>query len=202
MRRARKIFSRACLPGLVFILSAWAAGCAPTLAAPTESQSALVIGRVFVNYARADNIWRFPAGAVAEGILVEMEKRGTRDLINALTEEDGYFFLPNIAPGVYDVRRVSITTVVPGASGNYGVSVQQFAIPAGTLVFSPAPGKVGYVGTVVVDVDDRGFTSVREASDDTAATAYFSRKWAKSPWAAREMIPLRAKPAASQGPRL
>jgi hypothetical protein len=97
---------------------------------------------------------------------------------------------------------VSVTTVVPGGTGNYGVSVQQFAIPAGTLVFSPTPGKVGYAGTVVVDVDERGFTSVKAASDDTAARAYFSRKWAKSPWAAREMIPLRAKPAAAEGSRL
>lgn len=199
MRCARKIFPRACLLGVVFVLSAWAAGCAPTLAPPAQSESALVIGRVVVNYARASNVWHYPPGAVTEGILVELEKRGTRDLVNALTEEDGYFFIPNIAPGVYDVRRLSISSVAPAGSVTYTVSVQQFAIPAGTVVFSPSPGKVGYAGTVVVEVDDRGFTSVKAASDDAAASAYFSQKFAKSPWAAREMIPLHAKPAAAQG---
>lgn len=64
------------------------------------------------------------------------------------------------------------------------------------LVFSPVPGKVGYAGGIVVDADERGVGTASEASDDAGAREYFLRNVAKSPWAVREMISLRSRPAA------
>lgn len=195
MRRARKICSLAAIAALPAILSLWAGGCAPALVAPAGSESSLVIGRVIINNRRELALGRMPPGTIKEGILVELESVDKRSVVRVVTDEEGYFFLPNIQPGAYDVRQINISSVVAGGRGAYETTTERFAVSQGTLAFSPAPGKVGYAGTIVVDIDERGFGRATNASDDAAARDYFLQTWAKSPWASREIISLRAKPA-------
>jgi hypothetical protein len=129
--------------------------------------------------------------------LVELFSQDMRTIVRVSTDEEGYFFLPNIPSGVYDVAQVSIGNIaVIGWRGSYMTTVERFVIPAGMLVFSPVPGKVGYAGGIFVDVDERGVGTASEASDDAGAREYFLRNVAKSPWAVREMISLRSRPAA------
>jgi hypothetical protein len=191
----RRVFSRASFAALSAILALWAAGCAPALVAPVDSESSLVIGRVIINNRRELALGRMPPGTIKEGILVELESVDKRTVVRVTTDEEGYFFLPNIPPGAYEVRQINISSVVMGWRGVYETSTERFTIPQGMLAFRPTPGKVGYAGTVVVDIDERGFARTTEAPDDAAARDYFLRTWAKTPWASREMISLRAKPA-------
>ncbi len=112
------------------------------------------------------------------------------------TDEEGYFFLPNIPSGIYDLAQVSFGNIAMSGRGSYMSTVERYAIPTGTLAFSPSPGKVGYVGGIIVDVDERGFGTASQAPDEAGARDYFFRNWAKSPWAARELISLRSRPTA------
>lgn len=193
MRRARKI-SPPVIATLSLILF-WVAGCAPALVAPTDSESSLVIGRIIVNNRRELALGRMPPGTIKAGILVELESVDKHALVRAVTDEEGYFVLPNIQPGAYELRQINISSVITGYRGTYESTTERFSVPQGMLTFRPAPGKVGYAGTVVVEIDERGFGRVAEASDDSAARSYFLQTWAKTPWASREMISLRAKPA-------
>jgi hypothetical protein len=194
MRRAEKIFSRAAIAALA-VLGLWASGCAPALVAPVDSESSLVIGRVIINNRRELALGRMPPGTIKEGILVELESVDKRTVVRVTTDEEGYFFLPNISPGAYDVRQVNIGSVIMGWRGTYESNMERFTVPQGMLSFRPAPGKVGYAGTIVVDIDERGFGRTTEAPDDAAARDYFFRTRGKTPWASREVISLRAKPA-------
>jgi hypothetical protein len=198
MRRAEKIFSRAGIAGLSALLSLWAAGCSTSLVAPADSQSALVIGRVMITYTWELSLGRMRPGTNKEGILIELENREKHTVVRATTDDEGYFFIPNMAAGAYELRRVTIAGSFMDWRGAYVTSEEQFSISQGTLAFSPAPGKVGYVGTVLVEVDEKG-SRTKAAPDDAAAKDYFLRTWAKSPWASREVISLRAKPAPAGG---
>jgi hypothetical protein len=189
---------RSLLAGMAALAAVFVAGCASELLAPANSESALVIGRIEINYGPKSGMAPFTDGVVKEGILVELEMQGRRELVSVTTDAEGYFFLPNLPRATYDLRRVSSGSVTPYVRGGYSVSLQRYGIDSGTLVFTPAPGKVGYAGGVVVDVDDRGFSSVREAPDEAAARDYFFKNWGKSAWALREMISLRPKPATRQ----
>jgi hypothetical protein len=199
MRRAGKIFSRAGIAGLSAVLSLWAAaGCSTPLVAPAGSESALVIGRVMVTYTWELALGRMRPGTNKEGILVELEDRDKHTVVRATTDEEGYFFIPNITAGAYELRRVIVGVTFADYRGGYVTTEDKFSISQGTLAFSPSPGKVGYVGTVLVEVDERGFRT-KTAPDDAAAKDYFLRTWAKSPWASREVLSLRSKPAPAGG---
>ncbi len=194
MRRARKIFSQVLLLGLGLMLFA-SAGCAPVLIGPAGSESSLVFARIIINNRRELALGRMPSGTIKEGILAELESVDKRTVVRAVTDEEGYFFLPNIAPGAYELRQINISSVVMGWRGAYETTTETYSIPQGTLAFSPVPGKVAYAGMVVVDIDERGFGRSTPAADEAAARDYFSRALGKSPWASREMVSPRPKPA-------
>ena len=48
------------------------------------------------------------------------------------------------------------------------------------------PGKVTYIGTLNIDVSDRGESKIREVREDDRTKAYFRQKYAASPWSTRE----------------
>jgi clan AA aspartic protease (TIGR02281 family) len=179
-------------------LFGWVTGCAPTLVEPTESTSALVIGRVIIDYRQQEDFFgALPAGIIKEGIAVEVESWDRRQLFNVRTDEEGYFFIPNIpSNNTYHVRRLSVERGSGAPRGGLILSTRGFQLGVGTLAFTPVAGKVGYVGTVIVDVDERGITDTRELREAQQARAHFIQKWRGSGWTARELVSAGTKLAA------
>jgi hypothetical protein len=195
MRPAWKISPQAWFVAFLFLLWACASGCAPALVEPAGSSSALVIGRVVVHYERKSLSGEIAQITVKDSLVVEFVNRERRGVVSVATDEEGYFFLPNIRAGAYELSRVRIEKIVAALGGSATKTTYEFKLPPGRLAFSPVQGKVAYAGGVVLYVNDRGFSSGREEADAEGAKNHFFRKWAASPWAAREMIPLRSKPA-------
>jgi hypothetical protein len=162
---------------------------------PAGSRSALVIGRVVIHYERKSISGEIVHLTWKESIVLEFVNRERPGTVSVATDEEGYFFLPNIRAGAYELRQVRIQNIVAAIGGTATKTTYEFKIPPGVLSFSPVLGKVAYSGGVVLYVDERGFSSGTVDVDAESARVYFLRKWAATPWAAREMVPLRSKPA-------
>jgi hypothetical protein len=122
-----------------------------------------------------------PLGVVEKGLEVEVESHDGKQIFNATTGEQGYFLLPNILPRTYYVRRVIIEGESGRARERRGQEVRR-------LNFTPVPGKVLYVGTLIIDLSERGFSTLREMREDERAKAYFLQTYGTSPWASRAFV--------------
>ena len=177
---------------VIFLLPWLTGSCAPTLTGPLELNSSLVMGRVVIDNKHSGAfLGLLPLGVVEEGIEVEVESRDGRQVFNATTGEQGYFLIPNIPPGSYYVRRVTL-------EGRYtGVGREKRGQEMRSLSFTPVPGKVEYIGTVIVEISERGFSTVREVRDEERARTYLLQKYGPSPWATREFVAGGPKPVPS-----
>src|SRR5262245_47046467 len=171
------------LATFAFLFGPFFTGCAPTLLAPTEPNSSLVIGRVTINNQNRGAFYgALPLGVVESGIVVEVESRDKKQIFKATTEDQGYFFLPNLPPNIYYIRRVIFEGSL--ASGE----TEKSGYEARRLTFTPVPGKISYAGTLIVDISERGLATIREVRDEDKVKAYFYQKYAASPWAAKEFV--------------
>jgi hypothetical protein len=150
---------------LLFLLSACAAGCAASLVEPAGSSSALVIGRVVIHYERKSVSGEIVHLTKKESIVLEFINRERRGTVNVATDEEGYFSLPNIRAGAYELRQARVENIVVAVGGSATKTTYEFKIPPGWLSFSPVQGKVAYAGGVVIYVNERGFSSATEEVD-------------------------------------
>jgi hypothetical protein len=98
-----------------------------------------------------------------------------------LQKNKDIFVIPNIRPNTYYVRRVTIEGESGRARERRGQEVRR-------LSFTPVPGKVVYIGTLFIDLSDRGFSTLREMREDERAKAYFLQTYGTSPWASRAFV--------------
>lgn len=166
----------------ILFLSGWITSCAPILTGPIEPSSSLVIGRVVINNKYGGQYGLLPLGIVDQGIEVQVQSRDGRQEFQIVTQEQGYFIIPNIPPNTYYIERATLegsrSTV---GKETYGLVLRQ-------PNFTPVPGKIRYIGTLFVELSERGVSKVREVREDDRARAYFFQKHPGAPWASREFV--------------
>lgn len=196
MRTRSKIAYRVNLLLPALLLWELVTSCAPTftLVGPTEPNSSLVIGRVVV-FNKFSGAYRglLPLGNIDQGIEVEVESLETNHVLKAITQEQGYFFIPNISPNIYHIRRVSIeggvATSAPGPFpgwGTFGGASEKYGVGLGDVVFRPVPGKIAYLGALNIEISEGGDSMSKVAWEEEQARSYFFDRHGGSPWASRE----------------
>jgi len=161
--------------------------CAPFLVGPSDPNSSLVIGRIVVDnkYPGAFH-GLLPLGVLDKGLEIEIETREGKGYLKVTTEEQGYFIIPNLSSNTYHV----LSVILEGSRS--GGDKERFAPRLRRPTFTPVPGKVTYIGTLYVDISDRGESKIREVREDDKAKTYFLQKYAASPWSTREFVSLGA----------
>ena len=169
-------------------------GCAPFLAGPFDSNSSLVIGRIVMNNNFAGNFSGIlPQGVIEKGLEIEVESRDGKEIHNITTGDNGYFLIPNISQNSYYVRRVAF-------EGSRNNQRERRSQDVRRLSFVPVPGKVLYIGSLFIDVSDRGFATYRETHEDEMAKAHFFRALGSSPWASRTFFTAGSTPVVKATP--
>lgn len=174
----------------ILILGGFITSCAPTLVGPIEPNSSLIIGRVVINNQYRGQYGALPLGTVEKGIEVEVESLDRSQQFSVTTEDEGYFFLPNIPPSTYQIVSVRIegTTTGRGDRERYGIMMRRFT-------FTPIPGKIAYIGSLIIDLPEDRRLKLRETREDDRAKTHFYQRYAASPWAARELTGIGPRPA-------
>ncbi len=164
----------------VLVLCGLITSCAPTLVSPTDPNSSLVIGRIVINNKHSGRYFGIlPLGTLDQGLEVEVESRDESQFFKVVTEEQGYFFIPNIPPNRYQVRKVSI-------EGFSGSQRERRGIGMRRLNFTPVPGKIVYIGTLFIDFSEREKKKIREVREEEKARAYLREKHGDSAWTSRK----------------
>jgi hypothetical protein len=170
--------------------------CALSLAGPIEPASSLVIGRVVVNNKYPGDYGILPQGILREGLEVLIGTRDGSRIFKVTTEEEGYFLIPNIPPDTYYVLMVNLV----GTRGVTRRETESLGVAIRTFPFTAVPGKIGYIGTVMIDLSELKVYKVREVREYEIARAHFLEKHRDSTWASREFIALAQRPVSgSQG---
>ncbi len=170
----------------VLVLCGLITSCALTLVSPIDPNSSLIIGRVVIDNKYSGNQGALPLGVVDVGIEVEVESRDESQYFKVTTEKQGYFFIPNIPQNTYQVSGAWFEGVF--GSGKHD-DWDRYRIGLRRLNFTPAPGKIIYIGSLFVELSERAVKKVREARENEKAKAYFLQKHGDSMWASREFIP-------------
>lgn len=123
-----------------------------------------------------------PMGVLDKGLDIEVESHDGKQYLKATTEDQGYFLVPNLAPNTYQVLGV----IIEGHRSDG--SKERFAPRLRRLTFTPVPGKITYIGTLYIDISDRGESKIREAREDEGAKTFFRQKYAASPWSTRDFV--------------
>ena len=174
---------------LFFLCFGTVLSCTPFLVGPSDRNSSLVIGRIVVDNKYPGGLSGIlPRGMLDKALDLEVETRDGKQQFKVTTEEEGYFLLPNLPPNTYHV----LSVVIEGYRTNG--AKERYAPRLRRPIFTPVPGKITYIGTLFLDISDRGEMKVREVREDDKVKSYFFQKYAGSPWSAREF--------ASVGPRL
>jgi hypothetical protein len=155
--------------------------CTSYLVGPNEPNSSLVIGRIVVDNKYPGGLsGLLPLGMLDKALDVEVETRDGKQYFKVTTEEQGYFLIPNLPPNSYHL----LSVIIEGRRSDG--SNERYAPRLRRPIFTPVPGKVTYIGTLYIDLSDRGESKIREVREDDRAKTYFLQKYAASPWSARE----------------
>lgn len=179
---------------LLVIISLFCVGCAPFLLGPVDQNSSLVIGRVVIDNKFAGDFYGLlPLGVLEKGLEIEIESRDGKEIFTATTGENGYFLFPNISANSYQVRRVTFEGVRSNQRERRSQGVRR-------LDFTPVPGRVLYIGSLFIDLSERGIATYRETREDERAKAYFYQAFGTSPWTSRSFVALGPTPAVKVAP--
>jgi hypothetical protein len=166
--------------------------CAPLLVGPGDQNSALVMGRVVVDNKFPGNFYGLlPQGIIEKGLELEVESREGNEILKVTTGENGFFLIPNISQKSYYLRRVSFEGARSGQRERRSQEVRR-------LNFTPVPGRVLYVGSLFIDLSERGFATYREVREDERARAYLFQTFGTSPWTSRAFVTLGASGSGAQ----
>lgn len=158
------------------------AACTTYLAGPSSPNSSLVIGRIVVDNKFPGEFRLLPLGVLDKGVDVELESLDGKQYFKVTTEEQGYFLVPNLPPEAYHVLGV----IFEGRRNDGAAERLRPRLRRPT--FKPVPGTVTYVGSLFLDISERGESKVRELREDEQAKSYFRQKHGTSPWGTREFV--------------
>jgi hypothetical protein len=160
-----------------------AAGCTPYLMGPSDQNSSLIIGRVILDNKFVGHFYGLlPVGTVEKGLEIEVLSRDGKQTFKATTEEQGYFFVPNLPPNTYLISRITIE------GGSSRGEKERYTLPVRRPVFTPVTGKVTNIGTLLVEVSEKQEHKIREARDEEKTKSYFLQRYSQSPWSSREFV--------------
>jgi len=176
------VSAKVCFLLLVIVSIGLLTGCAHVLVGPTDPDSSLVIGRIVIKNKYRGQRGLLPLGNVKQGIEIDVQITDMGQPFKVTTERQGYFFIANMPPKFHYVRRVKFEGREP--DGAY----EWFSMPMQKLYFKSVPGKVVYIGTLIIELNKESYRKTREIWENEKAKAYFLQKYGDSPWAAREFI--------------
>lgn len=177
-----------CLLLPLLLLCGSITACAPSLVNPIEPNSALVMGRVNINNKYTGGRLLLPIGIIDHPIEVEVWARDESQVFKAKTERQGIFFIPNLPPNTYVLRRLTVERHTGNRQETQHIDVNR-------PIFTPVPGKIAYIGTLLVDVSEKGVMTASEVREDDRAKAYFVEKYGASLWGSREFVAPGSRPA-------
>jgi hypothetical protein len=167
----------------VVVLLGSIAACTPFLAGPSDQNSSLVVGRIVVDNKFPGGLsGLLPLGVLDKSLEVEIESRDGKQYSKVLTDEQGYFFAPNLPANAYHV----LSVIIEGHRSDG--SRERYAVRLRRPTFTPTPAKVTYIGTLYLSISDRGESQLKEAQEDSQAKAFFLQRYSGSPWSTREFV--------------
>ncbi len=172
------------LLSLFFFLSGLIGGCAATLTDPIGPDSSLVMGRIVINNKYPGKLGLIPMGTVERGITLEFKNKSETLLIRAITDDRGYFVVPNIPLNTYFLNRVIFE------GGNPGDEETMYLATNRGSFFVPVRGQIVDLGTFLLDISDTAQVILKYSSPNSkAAKAYLSRRHGGTPWLKRKFNP-------------
>ena len=167
-----------------FFLSGLIGGCAATLTDPIGPDSSLVIGRVVINNKYPGRLGLMPMGTVERGITLEFKNKSETLLIRVITDNGGYFVVPNIPRNTYFLSRVIFK------GGNPGDEETMYLAANKEAFFVPVRGQIVDLGTFLLDISDTAQVTPKYRSPNPeAAKAYLARRHGGTPWLKRKFNP-------------
>ena len=167
-----------------FFLSGLIGGCAATLTDPIGPESSLVIGRVVITNKFSGKLGLMPMGTVEQGILIEIKNKKGTLLIRAITDNRGYFVVPNIPVNTYFLNRLIFKGGNPGDEETMYLGTNKGAF------FVPVRGQIVDLGTFLLDISDQAEVTPKYHRPNPEATkAYLAKRHGGTPWLKRKFNP-------------
>ncbi len=140
------------------------------------------MGRIVIKNKYRGQRGLLPLGNVKQGIEIDVQITDIGQPFKVTTERQGYFFIANMPPKFHYVRRVKFEGREP--DGAY----EWFSMPMQKLYFRAVPGKVVYIGTLIIELNKESYRKTREIWENEKAKTYFLQKHGDSRWAKHQFI--------------
>jgi hypothetical protein len=141
----------------------------------------MLMGRVLINNGYRGRNGLLPMGLQAKSIQVEIRSEGWERIARGSTDEEGYFFVPNLPPGDYYLRSVAFDVVSEKRTDGMRFSVQFLKARVGVKT-------VTYLGTLLVEVSREGEFHFKELHDAEKARQWLLKAMGGTGWETCEFI--------------
>jgi hypothetical protein len=153
------------------------------------------MGRALINNGYRGRNGLLPLGLQAERLQVEFRSQDGDRVARGSTDSEGYFYIPNLAPGVYYWRSVALEIVTDKKADG-----MRFA--AHFLKAEVQPQTVTYLATLVVEVSKSGEFQLKELHEPEKARRSLARSLAGTGWETREFVSMPQSTAAPPSGKL
>ena len=150
----------------------------------------MLMGRVLINNLYRGRNGMLPIGLQAKNIQVEIHSEDSQRVARGTTDEEGYFFVPNLAPGDYYLRSVAFDVVSYKRTDGMQFLVRFLKARIGAKT-------VTYLGTLLVEVSKEGEFHFKELHETEKARQQLLKVMSGTGWEAREFV---SAPASSVVP--
>ena len=170
-------------------------GCAQTKTSPASVEGSMLMGRVLINNFYRGRNGLLPVGLLAKDIQVEFHSEDSARIARGRTDEEGYFFLPNLAPGDYYLRSVAFEVVVDKKTDDLRFLVRFLKARAEVKT-------VTYLGTLLVEVSKEGEFNFKELHEAEKGRQRLLKVMAGTGWDACEFVSAPPSPVIPPGGQL
>ena len=141
----------------------------------------MLMGRVLINNLYGGRNGLLRVGLLAKDIQVEFHSEDSARIARARTDEEGYFFVPNLAPGDYYLRSVAFEVVVEKKNDDLRFLVRFLKARAEAKT-------VTYLGTLLVEVSKEGAFHFKELHEAEKGRQRLLKVMAGTGWDACEFV--------------
>jgi hypothetical protein len=165
-------------------------GCAQIKTSPAPVEGSMIMGRVLINNIYRGRYGLLPIGLQAKSIQIEIHSEDSQRIARGSTDEEGYFFVPNLAPGDYYLRSVAFDVVSNARTDGMRFLVRFLKARIGAKT-------VTYLGTLLVEVSKEGEFHFKELHEAEKARQRLLKVMGGTGWEACEFV---SAPASSVVP--
>jgi hypothetical protein len=169
------------VPHLLILLWLVPYGCAALQNTPKSSESSMLMGRVLINSAYRGRYGLLPLGLQAQKIQVEVRSDDGERVARESTDSEGYFFMPELPPGDYYWRSVTVEVFFEKKSDSMRFPVQFLKIQVRRAA-------VTYSGTLLIEVSKEGEFHFKELGEPDKAQQHLAQSFEGTRWPALEFI--------------